>query len=124
MRDGKYVVLCVDDDEDVLDALESILESHGYVATRAQSAAEGLATYDEVEPDFLFVDIMMEQMDAGLGLLSDLRTRGNKAPVYLLSSVGGQLAGMTSPVDVGAQGIMEKPVDSQKILNLLSAKLQ
>lgn len=35
MKNGKPVILCVDDDQDVLDALRLVLESNGYVIRRA-----------------------------------------------------------------------------------------
>ena len=47
MQDGKYVILCVDDDQDVLVALETVLDAEGYAFAGASSAEEGLRAYKE-----------------------------------------------------------------------------
>ena len=53
MQDGKYVILCVDDDPDFLEATRFVVESADYVFASAVSAEEGLKLYDEVNPDLL-----------------------------------------------------------------------
>jgi len=39
MRDGRYVVLCIDDEAGILDSLRCIVEAGGYVFEGASSAA-------------------------------------------------------------------------------------
>ena len=53
MKDGKHVILYVDDDQDYLDTVRVILESGGYVMVEAHSAEEGLKTYKAVKPEEL-----------------------------------------------------------------------
>ena len=65
MKDGKHVILCIDDDQDVLDALRMFLESKGYIMFDAATAEDGLKVYKKEEPDFIIVDLMMEEVDAG-----------------------------------------------------------
>ena len=38
MKGGKYQILCVDDDQDILQTLKMILEKNGYEAVQASSA--------------------------------------------------------------------------------------
>jgi len=88
MQDGKYVIMYVDDDQDVLDSTRVVLESNGYVMVEADSAEEGLKVYKTANPDLLIVDLMMEEVDAGTQLVRELKAQGNAKPVYMLSSVG------------------------------------
>lgn len=123
MQDGKHVILFVDDDQDALDSMRLVLEGSGYVFAEAHTAEEGLRVYKEVAPDLLIVDLMMEEVDAGTGLVKELKALGNTAPILMLSSVGDGLSLATDTAGLGLDGVLQKPVDSQTLLPLLKAKL-
>jgi len=124
MQDGKHVILCVDDDPDVLDTLRTILEANGHTMVEAATAEEGLKTFKETNPDFVLVDLMMESVDAGRNLVKEMKLAGNSAPVYMLSSVGDELADNVDTNELGLQGVFQKPVDSNMLLATLKAKLK
>lgn len=124
MKNGKYVILCVDDDQDLLDALKLVLEKSGYAAETARTAEDGLQKYKEVNPDLLIVDLMMEEVDAGTGLVRSLKAEGNTRPVYMLSSVGDNLNVTIDYSELGLAGVFQKPIDNQQLLNVLRSKLK
>lgn len=124
MQDGKYVILCVDDDQDLLDALRMVLESNGYVMVAARSAEEGLKKYKQSKPDLIIVDLMMEEVDAGTGLVRNLKAEGNTRPVYMLSSVGDNLNVTTDYSELGLSGVFQKPIDNKHLLKVLKTKLK
>ncbi len=123
MRDGKYVILYIDDDPDFLDSVRVILESNGYIMEEAHSAEQGLRVYKETKPDLVIVDLMMEEVDSGTSFVKELRLLGNKAPIYMLSSAGDQLSQTTSYVDLGLDGVFQKPIQPQTLLRTLKEKL-
>ncbi len=123
MRNGKYVVLCVDDDPDVLMALRIILEKESYAMEEAPSGEEGVKKYQETKPDFILIDLMMEEVDAGANMARQLLALGNKAPVYMLSSVGQQLTVNIDPKELGVTGFFQKPVYPETLLLTLRLKL-
>ena len=123
MKDGKHVILCIDDDQDFLDAVRLILENNGYTMAQAASAEEGLRVYKESPPDFIVVDLMMEEVDAGTSLVKELRALGNTAPIYMVSSVGDGLSTSIDTTALGLDGVLQKPVDHEALLGLLKAKL-
>ena len=123
MKDGKYVILYVDDDQDVLDSSRVVLESNGYVMVEAASAEDGMKVYKAAKPDLLIVDLMMEEVDAGARLVRELKAEGNTRPVYMLSSVGDGLSMNIDPAALGLSGVLQKPVDSKVLLMLIKAKL-
>ena len=65
MPNAKRVILCVDDDDDILEFLRVVLEANNYTVRQAPSAEEGLRTYREAPPDLIICDLMMEEVDAG-----------------------------------------------------------
>jgi DNA-binding response OmpR family regulator len=123
MKDGKYVVLYVDDDRDFLDSTSIVLEASGYIVKTAQSAEEGLALYKETNPDLIIVDLMMEEVDAGTGLARELKLLGNTAPVYMLSSVGDQLSVTMDYSELGLSGVFQKPLDAANLLKTIRTRL-
>ena len=124
MKDGKYVILAIDDDEDVLYSLRMVLEKNGYVMEEAFSAEEGLKQYKQHNPDCVIVDLMMESVDAGKNFVKEVKLLGNKAPIYMLSSVGNSLASNIDYKELGLEGVFQKPIESNTLLKILQTKLQ
>jgi DNA-binding response OmpR family regulator len=123
MRNGKHVILCIDDDQDFLDTLRLVLETSGYLMEEAISAEAGLKQYKETKPDLIIVDLMMEEIDSGTNFVKELRLLGNTAPVYMLSSAGDQLFMATDYTDLGLAGVFQKPIQPNVLLSTLREKL-
>lgn len=124
MQDGKHLILCVDDDQDLLDAMRLVLEKHGYAFIGARSAEDGMKAYKEKKPDLIIVDLMMEEVDAGTSLVRSLKAEGNTRPVYMLSSVGDNLNLQADTSELGLTGVFQKPIDNQHLLTALRSKLK
>ncbi len=123
MQDGKHVILCVDDDADVLETLRLVLTKNNYVFAGAYTAKEGLALYADVKPDFIIVDLMMEEVDSGTTLVKDLKAKGASVPIYMLSSVGDALNANTDASELGLTGVFQKPIQMDLLLKTLKTKL-
>lgn len=123
MQDGKHVILLVDDDPDIVEALRVVLEANDYIVVTASSAQEGLKVYREEAPDLLIVDLMMEEIDSGTSFVKELQAIGNTAPVYLLSSTGDSLYSTTDASALGLTGVFQKPINTSMLLVLLKSKL-
>ena len=123
MKDGKYVILCIDDDPDILESLRLVIEANGYLMAEAASAEEGLRVYKKEKPDFILVDLMMEEVDAGRSFVKELKLLQNEAPVYMLSSVGDSLTQNVDFSELGLMGVIQKPFDIKALLTTLKVKL-
>lgn len=123
MSEKNAVVLCIDDDPDVLNFLKIVLEGAGYRFVGAESAEEGLRAYRETPPDAVIVDLMMEEVDSGTGFVKELRVLGNKAPIFMLSSVGDSLNLVADYAPLGLAGVFQKPLARQLLLNVLDAAI-
>jgi len=124
MRDGKHVILCVDDDADCLEVLRTVLEAHGYHFEGAAGAQEALEVYRRTEPDLIIVDLMMEEVDAGTRLVRDLKADGCRAPIYLLSAVGDMLHRNVDATQLGLDGVFQKPLDPKHLVATLDTRLK
>ena len=123
MREGKHVVLYVEDDADYQDMVREILEAADFEMVAASSAEEGIRAWDTEKPDLVIVDLMMEEVDAGTSLITDLRARGCDVPIYMLSSVGDDLAMSMDYGALGLAGVFQKPIDGRSLVTILKARL-
>jgi two-component system alkaline phosphatase synthesis response regulator PhoP len=124
MRDGKYVIMVIDDDTDFLTAMRMVLEASGYDMAEAKSAEEGLKIYKKTNPDLVLVDLMMEEIDSGTTFVKELRLIGNKAPVYLLSAAGDEMADNVDYAQLGFAGVFQKPIQNERLLSVIKARLK
>jgi DNA-binding response OmpR family regulator len=67
---------------------------------------------------------MMEEVDAGLNFVREIRLLNNKTPIYMLSSVGDGLDKSTNYIELGLNGILQKPVDNKILLNIIQTSLK
>ena len=123
MVDSKRLILCIDDDPDVLSVLQIVLEAEGYRFAGASTAEEGLRVCKAMKPELIIVDLMMEEVDAGTGFVKDVKLLGNTAPVFLLSSVGDNQISTVDYAALGFAGVFQKPVVKQQLLAVIKSKL-
>lgn len=124
MREGKPVILYVEDDKDYRDMLRAILEAAGFEMVGAESGEDGLRAFRHERPDAVIVDLMMEEIDAGASLITELRAAGaTDLPIYMLSSIGADLAFNIDTRDLGLEGVFQKPIDGDRLVEVLRARL-
>lgn len=115
MPEGRGIVLVVDDQEDERKIQGAMLAHLGYEVREAADGKAALAAAMESPPDLVLLDIAMPRMD-GLEVCRALRAdpRTVSVPVlFFTASVVGDLKQMAR--DVGAQGILTKPVDPRQV---------
>lgn len=123
MQDGKYVILCIDDDPDILSFLEIVLEAEGFVFLGADSAENGLRVFKESHPDAVIVDLMMEEVDAGVRFARELQILRSEVPIFMLSSVGDNFNLTADYSTLGLAGVFQKPIARETLLTVLNSTL-
>ena len=121
-------VFIVDDDPDMVEACRVVLEKEGYSVESACSLDAGLVKFEEVRPDLLILDVMMEEPDDGLRFARQVRRGGNRLPILMLTSVN-RTMGLQIGKDeemVPVDEFVEKPVDPatlvKKVKELLAGR--
>jgi two-component system chemotaxis response regulator CheY len=123
MQDAKHVILLIDDDRDFLLGIRTLLESAGYAVAEATSAAEGLQVFSDITPDLVIVDLMMEEMDSGTTLVRELKALRGEVPIYMYSVVGDNLSVTIDPTTLGLEGVLQKPMENERLLEIIATKL-
>jgi two-component system nitrogen regulation response regulator NtrX len=107
-------VLIVDDEQGVRDALGQLLDYERYEVRKASSATEGLSVYEKWHPHLVFMDVKMAGMD-GLEALKQLR-QSDPAAVVVMISGHATIQTAVEATQLGAYDILEKPLDTDRIL--------
>ena len=79
------VLLCIDDDEEVLECEKSFLESFGYTVLTAPSGSKGLELASMYSVDVVIVDYFMPEMN-GREVAIEMRRLRPQAPIIMLSA--------------------------------------
>ncbi len=115
-------ILVIDDEAPIRSALGQLLEYEGYEVRAVSNGPDGLAEYDRFRPHLVFSDVKMAGMD-GLDVLRALRGRDARALVVMISGHA-TLATAVEATQAGAYDVMEKPLDTDRILVLLRNALR
>ena len=78
------VLLCIDDDEDMLECEKSFLESFGYSVLTAASGGKGLELASKHSVDVVILDYFMPEMN-GHAVAIEMRQLRPQAPIIMLS---------------------------------------
>ena len=95
------MILVVDDDPSVREAVVTTLESDGYEVQAVSDGSSALAAVSEHSFDAMVLDVMMPGID-GLAVCRILREQGNRIPILVLtarSEVGDRIAGLDAGAD-------------------------
>jgi DNA-binding response OmpR family regulator len=84
------VILCVDDEPDLLTILRLFLTSQGFEVIPALDAAEALQLIEENRPDLIITDYAMPGM-SGLELCRKLRARADTSDIPIILCSGKEL---------------------------------
>jgi two-component system response regulator FixJ len=109
------VIMVVDDDSGVRNAMRILLKSVGLEATLYASAQEFLAAYQPSQPGCLVLDIRMPGM-SGLELQQQLNLRGAVVPVIFMTGHG-DIPMAVEAMQHGAFDFLQKPFRDQDLLD-------
>ena len=100
-------ILVVEDEKKTASFIRKALQAEGFAVDVCGNDEDALAAVAATPFDALLLDIMLPGRD-GLGVLSQLRERGNKIPVLLLSARG-EVNERVAGLNAGADDYLPKP---------------
>jgi two-component system, OmpR family, KDP operon response regulator KdpE len=114
-------ILVVDDEPQIVRALQMKLRSEGYEVDTAGTAAEALAAAAARPPEAIVLDLLLPD-GRGTDVARRLREWSN-APILVLSAVGDE-AEKIAALDAGADDYVTKPFSVDELLARLRAALR
>jgi two-component system alkaline phosphatase synthesis response regulator PhoP len=109
-------ILIADDNDNIREALTSILEDEGHTLWIAKNGAEALRKVREIVPDILILDVMMPEM-SGYEVCRAVKSDPNlKKTFILMLSAKGQASEQEQGKECGADEYLVKPFSPSEIL--------
>ena len=118
---GKRIMV-VDDSRLVRVQLGDVLEGTDYeIAAFCRSGEDAIAQYDEVKPDLVTMDIIMQGMD-GLDAAELILQAHPDAKIVVVSSLAYEDT-FERAKTIGAKGFVEKPFHREQLLKVFEQAL-
>jgi two-component system KDP operon response regulator KdpE len=114
-------VLVVDDEPQILRAVEMTLRNAGYAVDAAATAKDALAQAAMRPPEAVILDLLLPD-GSGTDVCRELR-RWSSAPILVLSAVGEEKEKVAA-LDAGADDYVTKPFSGDELLARLRAALR
>ncbi len=115
-------ILLVEDDATIADFVARGLREAGFVVDSASDGAEGLELALAHPYDTAVVDLMLPARD-GLSLIGELRRRGSKMPVLILSARR-EVADRVKGLETGGDDYLTKPFAFSELLARVQALIR
>jgi len=117
-------LLLVEDDRPLADLIAFHFEREGYEVTRTGDGEEALVLVDEVKPDAIILDWMIEGI-SGIEVCRRLRRRPSSANVpILMLTARGEEEDRIRGLDTGADDYITKPFSPKELLARVGAVLR
>jgi CheY-like chemotaxis protein len=110
-------ILIVEDEEDLINIVGTVLMDEGYSVQKSSSAEEALLRCQTAQPDLIISDVQMGKMD-GFGLLERIKANDSlkNIPFIFLTSMDEALARKKGLL-LGAAAYVTKPFDIDELLD-------
>ena len=123
MKINEMKILISDDSILARKQLKDIISALGtpafFEATDGQSAID---KYKEINPDIVFLDIVMPRKDGNIAI-SEIMSYDPNATIIIVSSVGTQTQ-LNCALEAGAKDFIQKPIDSQQVIDVVTKFLE
>lgn len=120
--EGKFLILVVDDLADNVALLSLYLQQQGYRVVTASNGEDAISVACQTLPNLILMDISMPTLD-GLGATRRIREHDTlrEVPVIAVTAFGTE-GFQRAAYDVGVSGYLTKPIDLDR-MNQLIARL-
>ncbi|MCD6191211.1 MAG: response regulator [Sulfurimonas sp.] len=115
----KLTAMVVEDEKVTNELLSSTFKNFFADVTSCFNGEEALAAYEKNTPDVIFVDIVMSGMD-GIELSRQIR-KLNPTQIIIVISASNDIEKISESIEVGVNSFIQKPIDTKKIIELLTS---
>jgi DNA-binding response OmpR family regulator len=114
-------ILVVDDEPNIIMAVEYTLRKNGYEVFIARDGEEAIALAEKLEPDLVILDIMMPKVD-GYEVLQHLKEHKTlkEATQTVIISAKQKESDVDKAMTLGAKAYIKKPFSMKKLLSTVS----
>jgi two-component system response regulator AtoC len=118
----KFKILIIDDEQSIRDIFSLLLEEKGYLVETAETGRDGLSQARKFLPDVILLDMNLPDT-TGIEVLSKIKKSLTQTEVIIITAFG-TIKNAIEATKMGAYDYLEKPVDNDELLLLISRALE
>ena len=118
----KFKILIIDDEQSIRDIFSLLLREKGYLTESAARGGDGLDKVRRFQPDVILLDMNLPDL-SGMEVLSRLQEGGLKCQIIIITAYG-TIKSAVEATKLGAYAYLEKPVDNEELLLMISRALE
>ncbi len=125
MSDRKYSILLVDDEPDIIEFLSYNIKKEGYLVYSAENGEKGLELARKIQPDLIFLDIMMPVMD-GIETCQNIRKdpKITNNPLILFLTSRSEDYSQIAGLEAGADDYITKPIRPRLLITKIESLIR
>lgn len=110
-----YRLMIVDDSNVITNRIERCFENTNIeVVAIATNGADAVLKYEQYQPDFVTMDLVMPQMD-GLECIKRIVAKGGSPNILVISAMTDRMTALHA-LQAGARGFIYKPFSDEKLI--------
>lgn len=114
-------ILVVDDDREIVDAIEIYLSNEGFEVLKAYDGMEALEIIADTDIDLIIIDIMMPRLD---GIRATMKIREDKNIPIIILSAKSEASDKVMGLNVGADDYVTKPFNPLELIARVKSHLR
>jgi DNA-binding response OmpR family regulator len=122
MAETPKTILIVDDDRELVEALRTMLERHGYRVMQAHDGHQGKQAIYNQRPDLVILDMMMPRM-GGYPVLEHFRGKTDAPPIIMITANEGSRHKAYAEY-LGVIDYIRKPFAMERLLETVNKALK
>jgi len=122
IQEPQALIAIVEDDEEILRLVSSLLSQEGYAVEAAENGAALDAVLSRTRPDLIILDLMLPGED-GLSICRRLRANNGSIPILMLTAKGDPIDRVVG-LELGADDYLTKPFNPRELVARVRAILR
>ena len=120
VQQKNHKILIVDDEPNILIALEFLLQKEGYKVFKASNGDEALESVDTHRPQIIVLDVMMPGID-GYEVAKTIRSKPENEEIRIVFlTAKGTTADKFTGYANGGEVYLTKPFDNEELVNVIN----
>jgi len=115
-------ILIIDDDEDIVESLSTLLSNAGYVVDVALNGEEAIKKSKEKVYNVALIDVVLPDM-TGIDLLTKLEERKPATRKIIITGYA-SLDNAVKALNLGADAYLIKPVDPEELISTVKKQIE
>jgi DNA-binding NtrC family response regulator len=118
----KFKILVIDDEKNIRKIFSMLLEEKGYAVETAETGKEGIALVQKFAPDIVLLDMNLPDI-SGIEALTEIKKSQPQTEIIIITAFG-TIKNAVAATKLGAYAYLEKPVDNDELLLIVSRLLE